>query len=579
MATNKKVRNYAQGDAVKPVADTSRNPAGSGDTGIRQYTPFMADVGRQEISAAMLGQDAAGQKSKFNAFDFYGAGAAEAQRAGRNIAGQQQNLANALAERAAGRGGPSVAEIQLGQTLEGNKRAAASALASAGRSINPALATALLSQQRAGLTGEAAGQGALLRAQEQLAAQQALGQQLAGMRGAEGQLYGQAGQLGLGQEKLAVETQEAQTNRLLELAFANQKAEQERQRLQQVQENQAYEQARASRGQGINFIGNLFSEAAKALFYNGGQVPQNYAEGGKVSKAKMIASHAAMKKAKQNKLADGDIAKEVPDSDPLPPMDIRSNANIPEAEVKFGSSGEGGGGEKEGGLPIGAIVKGIMSLAGGAAGAAEGGVITISPEDMRLIRKGPRADDLAPMNISSNPGGGEVSEKAGKGLQTFGKGLAKKISEANAAAGSFAEGGDVMAAGAKGKSWKQMKWTDSPPWLSKDKVYEEFTPDVLRQLKESGDEGKFRHWGDLSNYNSMILDEIDEKKKGEKKPPIIFPLKKEVEEVPEMLKRNPTPKGEMLNAAQGGKVNAAMGRLQKMDNKKKRRCTGNAISR
>jgi len=172
------------------------------------------------------------------------------------------------------------------------------------------------------------------------------------------------------------------------------------------------------------------------------------------------------------------------------------------------------------------------------------------------------------MNISSNPGGGEVSEKAGKGLQTFGKGLAKKISEANAAAGSFAEGGDVMAAGAKGKSWKQMKWTDSPPWLSKDKVYEEFTPDVLRQLKESGDEGKFRHWGDLSNYNSMILDEIDEKKKGEKKPPIIFPLKKEVEEVPEMLKRNPTPKGEMLNAAQGGKVNAAMGRLQKMDNKK-----------
>jgi len=235
----------------------------------KNWYDFLLGGTRQDITAAMLDAAAAGQQSTFDRAGFYDA-LAEAQRAGRNIAGQQQALADVLRARAEGRGGPSLAELQLQQSLEANRAAAAGALAGAGRGINPALAQRLLLQQQSTLGQQAAGQGAVLRAQEQLAAQQALGQQLSGMRGAEGQLFGQAGQLGLGQEKLSVETQEAQRGREMDIALANQRAEQERQRLQQNQEQSMIESAQQNRRD----IGTAIKEGA--TFAAG------LAEGGKV---------------------------------------------------------------------------------------------------------------------------------------------------------------------------------------------------------------------------------------------------------------------------------------------------------
>lgn len=234
----------------------------TGDTPERRnaFLEFFFGPNRQTPTAAMLGRAAAGEKSTFDEYGFYDA-LAEAQRTGRGIAGQQQALADILQARAEGRGGPSLAELQLAQSLEANRRAAAGALAGAGRAINPAAAQRLLLQQQSTLGQQAAGQGALLRAQEQLAAQQALGQQLTGMRGAEQAQFASAGQLGLSQEKLGVETQEAQRARELDVALANQRAEQERQRVQAGQEASIASEAAANR----RMIGELGVEAGKAI--------------------------------------------------------------------------------------------------------------------------------------------------------------------------------------------------------------------------------------------------------------------------------------------------------------------------
>jgi hypothetical protein len=318
------------------------------------YLPFVDEKNRQEIAAAFLGPEAAGQQSQFQRAGFYDY-LRQAAEAGRGIAGQQQSLADILAARARGEGGPSLAEMQLQQTLEQNRRAAAGALAGAGRGINPALAQRLLLQQQSTLGQQAAGQGAILRAQEQLAAQQALGQQLAGMRGAEQAQFGTSGQLGLGQEKLGVETQEAQRQRELEVALANQRAEQERQRLQQQQEESiqgASERQREALGDAAIEAGKFGMQAAKlGLFAEGGKVEAKK----KMPKAKIIAAHAAAKKAmpnfqeqygeekgkavayatmmkmaKKNKLAEGDLAKlDNKKNDVVPAMLSEGEAVIP----------------------------------------------------------------------------------------------------------------------------------------------------------------------------------------------------------------------------------------------------------
>ena len=316
------------------------------------YLPFFDDLDRQMIAAAFLDQAAAGQQSQFQRAGFYDA-LAEAQRVGRGIAGQQQSLADILAARARGEG-TSLAELQLQQTLEANRRAAAGALSAAGRGINPALAQRLLLQQQSTLGQQAAGQGAILRAQEQLAAQQALGQQLGTMSGAEQAQFSSAGQLGLGQEKLGVETQEAQRQRELDVALANQRAEQERQRLQQVQEQQIQEasaEQREAAGEAAVEAGKFAAKGAAAgLFAQGGKVEAKK----QMPKAKIIAAHAAAKKAipdfkkqygekgegiayatmmkaaRENKLAEGDLAKlDNEKNDVVPAMLSPGEAVIP----------------------------------------------------------------------------------------------------------------------------------------------------------------------------------------------------------------------------------------------------------
>lgn len=113
--------------------------------------------------------------------DFGAAIRAQQQALGNAQAGQQ-DLASALKQQAAGVG-PNPAQGMLQQATDRNVKQAAGAIASQ-KTINPALAQRLIAQQAAQQQQEAAGQGAVMGAQQQLAAQNALGN-----------VYGQMGSL------------------------------------------------------------------------------------------------------------------------------------------------------------------------------------------------------------------------------------------------------------------------------------------------------------------------------------------------------------------------------------------------
>jgi len=251
---------------------------------------------RQKFEANLINPAAVGRMSEFEKaayYDYLRQAQAASQAAGR----QQQSLADVLRARAEGRGGPSVAELQLRQSMEQNARDAAGRLAAAGRGINPALAQRLLLRQQADISQQSAGQASILRAQEQQAAEAALGNVLGNMRTAEGQLFGTSATAGLGQERLGVETQESQRKREFDAAEADQKAKQEADRLKLSQEISAYESAARARGQlgGVaKTVAELKSPVPKKAAQGG--LIQRYAQGGKVSKAKQIAAHAAAKK-------------------------------------------------------------------------------------------------------------------------------------------------------------------------------------------------------------------------------------------------------------------------------------------
>lgn len=305
------------------MAENAYGLSQQGTTPEEGYFDFLTGGDRQKIVGAFLGQGAAGQQSQFERAGFYDA-LRQAQETGRGIAGQQQALADILRARAEGRGGPSLAELQLQQTLEQNRAAQAGALAAAGRGMNPALAQRLLLQQGSQMAQQAAGQGALLRANEQLAAQQALAGQLSGMRGAEQAQFSSAGQLGLGQEKLGVETQEAQRARELDVAMANQRAEQERQRLQQVQEESKIRSAQENR----EALGDAIKTTGKAVGagMTGGASAAlaTLAQGGMVERLKSLDNKAndvvpAM-------LSEGEI---------VIPRSIVASPNAPAAAAKF----------------------------------------------------------------------------------------------------------------------------------------------------------------------------------------------------------------------------------------------------
>lgn len=119
-----------------------------------------------------------------------GQGLAQSQQA----RGNQDQLIAALQQQAAGTGGPSPAQQMLSQALAQNQAQAAGTIGSQ-RGINPALAARMAMNQQANMGQQAAGQGALLRSQEQLGAQGMLGQALQGQRQQDLGQYGQAGQM------------------------------------------------------------------------------------------------------------------------------------------------------------------------------------------------------------------------------------------------------------------------------------------------------------------------------------------------------------------------------------------------
>ena len=111
---------------------------------------------------------------------------------------QQQNasqdqLAQALQQQMQGNG-PSVAQQQMQQGLQNAQAQAAGSMANV-RGINPALAARLVGQSQAANASNIAGQGGILRAQEQLSAQGQLQNALATQRSQNQGMYGTSGQL------------------------------------------------------------------------------------------------------------------------------------------------------------------------------------------------------------------------------------------------------------------------------------------------------------------------------------------------------------------------------------------------
>lgn len=154
-------------------------------------------------------------------YDFLNA-VAQAERDQAAARQQQMALADLVAARARGEG-PSVAQMMLQQQTNRLQDQQAGLVASQ-RGMNPALRRRLIMQQAADSQQQMNAQGALLRAQEQQAAQALLAQQLAGMRGQDQSMYGQGSNAALGQ-----------SNVLNSAAQADQRAALEAERLRQKQ--------------------------------------------------------------------------------------------------------------------------------------------------------------------------------------------------------------------------------------------------------------------------------------------------------------------------------------------------------
>lgn len=198
---------------------------GSGMSGVNSYYNRGQDVyGNQMANAGnALGtlpqyQSLYGQQGSLAGGQLGLAGtAAGIQGAQQGLYGQQQGLADVLMAQSRGEG-PNPAQAQYQQNVNQNIAQQASAIASA-RGINPALAARMAAQQGAAMTQQAAGQSAIMQAQQQLAAQQqlqaqqqAMGQNLlgqgatlntaGGLSGLAGQTYGNMGQNLTGQNNV-----------------------------------------------------------------------------------------------------------------------------------------------------------------------------------------------------------------------------------------------------------------------------------------------------------------------------------------------------------------------------------------
>jgi hypothetical protein len=179
-------------------------------------------------------------------------------------AGQQDALIAALNQQLTG-GAPSVAQQQLNQALNQNQASTASAIGST-RGMNPAAAARLILQTQAGQAQDAAGQGALLRANEIGNVQNALGSVLANKRASDIGQASNAAEIGL----QGLNTQTNRIGTLGNLQNTN-NANVLQNKLGSAQINSGVAQQNAQTNKGI--AGGLLGGIASALFAEGGEVP------------------------------------------------------------------------------------------------------------------------------------------------------------------------------------------------------------------------------------------------------------------------------------------------------------------
>lgn len=148
------------------------------------YNAFNAVAPQNSFNAVAPQSGFQAQQANLQNTDFSGAlqQSMFAQDPGMAVGQQQGDFANQLRAQIAGNGIPSLAQMQLQRALQQNQMQQAAAMGGV-RGINPALASRLIGQQGAQMGQDTAAQAAMLRAQEQMNAQQMLGQALQAQRG------------------------------------------------------------------------------------------------------------------------------------------------------------------------------------------------------------------------------------------------------------------------------------------------------------------------------------------------------------------------------------------------------------
>jgi murein DD-endopeptidase MepM/ murein hydrolase activator NlpD len=271
---------------------------------------YSTNVGGYQVP--MIDERAAGTMSTQEYYDYL-ADLKRAKERGTDIYGQQQSLADILRDRAAGVGGPSLAQMQLAQTTAQQQRDLAGNLSAMGRSVNPAVALEALLQRNAQARQMSAGEGAMLRAKEQMEAQKAYADQLASMRGSETTGYQNIGSLQGAQDARAIEIQEAQKARDLKVAEANAKAVATAQGIALDREKSQNELA----GSGLK------AATAGLTAAQGGMIRRRYADGGEVC----AADGGKISGAKKKMYADGGTVKAAMGH--LAKMDSEKNDTVP----------------------------------------------------------------------------------------------------------------------------------------------------------------------------------------------------------------------------------------------------------
>lgn len=248
------------------------DPFTGGRTGGQKFSATPADISpyNNQTNSAMAGVNSTLNQQQNFYNQLLASGGLQNQS---NVFGQQQALANMLQAQARGEG-PNPALDQLNQTT-GQNIAAQNALMAGqrGAGANAGLLARQAAQQGGMLQQNAVGQGAILRANQQLAAQQALMQQQSNMANLASQQVGQT-QGGLN----------SMTNASLanQQALLNALAEYNRAKVGNQSNVNTVNAAMAGIGaQGQQAIfGSLLGAAGKGLaMHDGGMIP-HYAEGG-----------------------------------------------------------------------------------------------------------------------------------------------------------------------------------------------------------------------------------------------------------------------------------------------------------